>query len=187
MVGLGNPGAEYDGTRHNVGFAAVDQLAGRLQASFSARGRSAAVADGRSRSKGPFLLVKPLTYMNCSGEPLAMVLRDMGGQVEDLLAVVDDFNLDLGRLRLRDAGSDGGHNGLKSLIARLGTQDFARLRIGVGPLPARMPSEVFVLQRFKPAERAAVADTIERAAWAAEDWVNGIDAATLMNKYNGQP
>lgn len=185
VVGLGNPGDEYVGTRHNVGFDCVELLAERMRVSFRSRGGEAEVADGRSADP-PFVLLKPMTYMNRSGEPVRKALRDFGGEKADLLVVVDDFALDLGRLRVRASGSDGGHNGLKSLIQSLGGQDFARLRIGIGQPPPRMPAEVYVLQRFRPVERKDVRESVEVAAEAAEEWIRGADVQSLMNRYNGR-
>jgi PTH1 family peptidyl-tRNA hydrolase len=186
LAGLGNPGSEYDGTRHNVGFAVLDEVATRLRTSFRSRGAIADVADLRSAAATPCVLVKPMTYMNRSGEPLARVMRDLELAAAPLLVVVDDFAIELGRLRLRAAGSDGGHNGLKSVAASLRGQEYARLRIGIGPCPERMPSEVFVLQRFKPAEREAVEEAVARGADAAEDWLRGATLEQLMARYNAK-
>ncbi|MBI4878506.1 MAG: aminoacyl-tRNA hydrolase [Planctomycetes bacterium] len=186
VVGLGNPGGEYEGTRHNIGFAAVDLLARRLKASFRPRGAECALADGRGREAGPFLLVKPLAYMNRSGEALRKIFADLDGSIEETLVLLDDFNLDLGRLRLRAAGSDGGHNGLRSLIERFGTERVPRLRLGIGPPPARLPAEVYVLRRFWPWELEEVDEMVARAADAAQEWIGGEDVETLMNRYNRQ-
>lgn len=186
IAGLGNPGSEYDDTRHNVGFAVLDELASRWRCEFRMRGSIASVVDRRHDPRRPCVLVKPLTYMNRSGEPLAKLLREFESTASDLLVVVDDFALELGRMRLRPSGSDGGHNGLKSIHSALHGQEFARLRIGIGPCPERMPSEVFVLQRFKPAERDAVADSVARAANCVEDWLSGSLLEQLMNRYNSK-
>jgi PTH1 family peptidyl-tRNA hydrolase len=183
VVGLGNPGEEYVRTRHNAGFLVVDALAGRLGAAFRRRGADADVADGRGRER-PFLLMKPLTFMNRSGEPMRAVSRDLDLALADTLVVLDEFQLDLGRLRVRAGGSDGGHNGLKSVIASFGTTEVPRLRVGIGPLPERMPPEVFVLRPFKPAERKTLEEVVERAADAATDWIDGATVETLMNRYN---
>lgn len=184
VAGLGNPGEEYVGTRHNVGFAAVDRLAGRLGATFRIRGGKVAVADGRERPRHPFLLLKPMTFMNLSGEPLRMALSDLGGRPSDLLVLLDEFQLELGQVRIRGHGSDGGHNGLTSVIARLGTQRIPRLRMGIGPPPRRMPVDVFVLKRFPAADLEDVEEMVERAAEAAQEWVEGADLDSLMNRYN---
>lgn len=185
VCGLGNPGPEYEGTRHNVGFATLDEIASRCRASFKKRGTTGAeIVDLRTDPRQPGLLVKPMTFMNRSGEPLAKLMSEFEVAPSDVLVVVDDFAIDLGRLRLRGSGSDGGHNGLRSIAACLKSQDYARLRVGIGPCTPRMPSEVFVLQRFRPGERDAVTDAVVRAADAAEDWLRGEPVDALMNRYN---
>lgn len=185
MCGLGNPGSEYEGTRHNVGFAVVDEIASRCRATFKKRGTTEAeIVDLRKDPKCAGLLVKPLSFMNRSGDPLAKLMLEFGATPEEVLVVVDDFAIDLGRLRLRESGSDGGHNGLRSIASALKSQEYPRLRVGIGPCPPRMPSEVFVLQRFRPAERDAVTEAVVRAANAAEDWLRGERFDALMNQYN---
>ncbi len=185
VAGLGNPGEEYTGTRHNVGFEVIDRLASRHRLTARPRGGVATVAECKDGKAGPFLLVKPLTYMNRSGGPLRMVMKDFMVEPSDVLVVVDDIHLELGRLRLRATGSEGGHNGLRSITDALGTRDYGRLRVGVGPAPDRMPWETFVLQRFKPADRQAAAEAFDRAADAAEDWLDGTPVESLMSRYNG--
>ncbi len=184
VAGLGNPGDEYTGTRHNVGFDVIDRLASRRRVDLRMRGGVAAVASSDSKA-GPFVLVKPLTFMNRSGGPLRMVLKDFMAEPKDVLVIVDDFHLELGRLRVRASGSEGGHNGLRSITDSLGTRDYPRLRIGVGPAPERMSWEAFVLQRFKPADREGASEAIDRAAEAAEEWIDGTTVETLMTRYNG--
>lgn len=177
VFGIGNPGPEYDGTRHNVGFRVVDALLAR------ARARAGRLPDldaegAETRLAGrPALLVKPLTYVNRCGPVLAAIRAREAVPLERLLVVVDDFHLPLGRLRLRRGGSDGGHNGLASIVASLGTEGFPRLRVGVGARGAA-PAEAFVLSRFPPAERGAVERAVERAADAVEAWIRlGLDRA----------
>ena len=186
VVGLGNPGDKYVGTRHNVGFDVVDRLADRLDLGFRDRGGEALVADGRHADPS-CLLVKPMTYMNLSGEPLRKVLRDLEGEPSACLVVSDDFNLDLGRLRVRKGGSDGGHNGLKSIIAQLHTDQFPRLRVGVGPPPGRMPVEVFVLRPFEVDQQKDVKAAVTRGMDAARDWLEGASVQDLQNTYNRAP
>lgn len=162
VIGLGNPGSEYDGTRHNIGFAAVDEAARKLAADFRAgRGEYAlAEMDGA-------VLVKPLTYMNNSGIAVADVLERYALSARDLLVICDDFHLPLGTLRLRRKGSDGGHNGLGSIIYQLRSDDFPRLRCGIAPedLPAGNESKRrFVLGQFTPAEQDSAAKLARRAA-----------------------
>jgi PTH1 family peptidyl-tRNA hydrolase len=182
VVGLGNPGAKYEGTRHNVGFAAVDLLAKRhnLQWQAAPRGIEALVANWRI---GGAILVKPLTFMNLSGTAVVGLLQFYKIEVPDSLVLVDEVQLETGRVRIRPEGSAGGHNGLKSLIASLGTNQFPRLRVGVGRGDGRRDLADHVLARFEPHERSVVDDAIERAANAAELFIaEGVPAA--MNRYN---
>nr|MBA2570220.1 aminoacyl-tRNA hydrolase [Chloroflexota bacterium] len=146
VVGLGNPGRQYEATRHNVGWMVLDRIADRAGWSGRAKARdAAAVARGRHGDLD-LVLVKPTTYMNLSGLAVRKVLARERAPLEDLLVVVDDFALPLGRLRLREEGSAGGHNGLRSIIAEMGTQRFARLRVGIGE-PSRQAVD-HVLSRF---------------------------------------
>ena len=185
IVGLGNPGQTYRGTRHNVGFEVIQLLAERRQASM--RDRFVNPADGRPAAVGAdyrldaetVKLVMPLTMMNESGE----ALRAVGAAAPDLLIVCDDVNLPLGTIRLRPEGSDGGHHGLLSCLQVLGSEQVARLRIGVGA--QELPRELhdFVLSPFRSAERPVIKQVIEQAADACETWVKeGIEMA--MNRYN---
>ena len=182
IVGLGNPGRKYDGTRHNVGFDVVDALARRHGAEWEAapRGIEALVARWRTADS---VLVKPLTYMNLSGGAVVPLLQFYKIDPVDLLVLVDEVHLDLGRLRIRRSGSAGGHNGLKSLIASLGSQEFARLRIGVGRGDGRRDLADHVLAKFDADERATVAEMVDRSADAVELFViEGI--GPVMNRYN---
>jgi PTH1 family peptidyl-tRNA hydrolase len=184
IVGLGNPGEKYRGTRHNVGFAVVDELARRFQISgFEQAPFDALVARWRRPDDEPVLIAKPLTYMNASGEAVGALLRYFKVDVPDLLVVVDEVQLPLGRLRARVRVSAGGHNGLKSIVAHLG-EDFSRLRIGVGRGDARRDLADHVLARFDKDEAAEVERMIGRAADAAETFItSGI--AAVMNGFNG--
>ena len=188
IVGLGNPGRRYAGTRHNVGFDVLDLLARRHGAEWTMapRGIEAVVAAGFSRTapeNGKLLLAKPLTFMNLSGHAVGDLLRFFKIELPGLFVIVDDVNLELGRLRARAGGSAGGHNGLKSLIAQLGTEAFARLRIGVGRGDQRCDLSDHVLAKFEPEERPIVAEAVERTADAAELFVtDGIEL--VMNRYN---
>lgn len=182
VVGLGNPGAKYDGTRHNVGFAAVDLLAQRHSLHWEAapRGIEALIANWRM---GGAILAKPLTFMNLSGQAVVGLLQFYKIPVEEQLVIVDETQLDAGRLRIRPEGSAGGHNGLKSMIASLGTIGFPRLRIGVGRGDTRRDLADHVLARFEPEERSLIEDAIARAADTAELFIaDGVLAA--MNRYN---
>ena len=182
VVGLGNPGAKYADTRHNVGFAAVDLLAKRhgLQWESAPRGVEALVANWRA---GGAIFAKPLTFMNLSGQAVVPLLQFYKIELADLLVLVDEVQLETGRVRIRPEGSAGGHNGLKSLIASLGTLGFPRLRIGVGRGDTRRDLANHVLARFEPDERSVIDDAIARAADAAELFIaDGVPAA--MNRYN---
>ena len=182
IVGLGNPGRRYEGTRHNVGFDVVDQLAKAHHADWEAapRGIDALIARWRAAD---VVLAKPLTFMNLSGAAIVGLLQFYKVDLNDLLVVVDDVNLELGRLRTRTGGSAGGHNGLKSAIAQLGTEEFARMRIGVGRGDAQRDLADHVLTKFDRDEREDVAAAIGRSADAVELFVaEGI--GPVMNRFN---
>src|SRR5262245_35958688 len=182
VVGLGNPGLKFDGTRHNVGFAAVDLHAKRHVAQWEAAPRGAPGLIGRWRA-ADVVLAKPLTFMNLSGEAVVALLHFYKIDVPDLLVIVDEAQLETGRIRIRPEGSAGGHNGLKSVIASLGTMAFPRMRIGVGRGDDRRDLADHVLARFDPDERVIIGDAIARAADAVEVFVaDGISSA--MNRFN---
>jgi PTH1 family peptidyl-tRNA hydrolase len=182
IVGLGNPGPKYAGTRHNVGFEVIDYLAaapgcGPFRSKFQAQ-----VAELKEAGE-QVLLVKPETFMNLSGRAVRQVVDFYKVPPADLLIVSDDFNLPLGKLRARAKGSHGGQNGLRDIQQQLGTDEYARLRVGVGQ-PGPGEAVDFVLSRFKPAERKAVEEAVAKAADAALVWVRGgIEAC--MNRANG--
>ncbi|MXY25363.1 MAG: aminoacyl-tRNA hydrolase [Acidobacteria bacterium] len=182
IVGLGNPGRQYLGTRHNVGFGVVDLLAERFGLAFEAAPADAVMA----RQRGPearVMLAKPLTYMNRSGWAVQELQHYYRIEPEALLVVADDVNLPLGKLRARPEGSDGGHNGLSSIIASLGTFGFARLRLGVGRGDERRDLANHVLARFERDEMETVEEMIERAADAVETFIaDGIEKT--MNRFN---
>lgn len=183
IVGLGNPGRAYERTRHNVGFDVLDALAGRLGVEFRKR-LLASVQTAEARIGGAaVLLVKPQSFMNASGPPVASLARKKGVAPQDLVVVVDDVDLPLGKLRIRPKGSAGGHNGLKSLVAHVGSDEFVRVRVGIGrPVPGEMVDHV--LSRFRPEEREVMAEAVARAADAVERIVaEGADRA--MNEFNG--
>jgi len=180
VVGLGNPGRKYAGTRHNVGFEVVDALAARHRLEWEGAPAEALMAKWRSAGA---LIVKPLTFMNLSGYAVGDLLRYFKVDLADLLVIVDEAQLELGRLRTRASGSAGGHNGLKSLIEQLGTEQFARLRVGVGRGDARRDLADHVLATFDKDEEAVVSDAISRAADAAEVFV-GEGIAPMMNRFN---
>jgi PTH1 family peptidyl-tRNA hydrolase len=180
IVGLGNPGDEYRDTRHNVGFMVADTIAKRHALGWRHRDQ---VLLAKNFGADAFLVAKPLTYVNCSGDVVGELMRYYGVGPEDLLVIVDEAALPFGRLRARARGSAGGHNGLKSIIERLETTEFARLRLGVGRGDPRRDLADHVLARFEPGERAELEAFIARAADAAEMFaVEGIEK--VMNQYN---
>jgi PTH1 family peptidyl-tRNA hydrolase len=182
IVGLGNPGRTYGGTRHNVGFDVVDTLAGRFHAVWEPAPKGLEALTARVRVPDT-LLAKPLTFMNLSGAAVVGLAQFYKIELPALLVVVDDVNLELGRLRARAAGSAGGHNGLKSIIGALGSDAFARIRIGVGGGDPRRDLSGHVLGRFAPEERTIIAEAVGRSADAAELFVaEGI--APVMNRFN---
>jgi PTH1 family peptidyl-tRNA hydrolase len=190
VAGLGNPGAQYRGTRHNVGFDVVDLLAARrdLSGAFAAMKSEAVGARWRRPAEtgeagSDVWLVKPLTFMNVSGVAVGEIVRYYDIALADVLIVCDDVNLPLGRLRARGSGTEGGHNGLRSVAEHLGTIDYARLRVGVGRGDERRDLASHVLARFEPEERPGVEQAIARAADAVEMWVfDGL--ARMMNTFN---
>ena len=180
IVGLGNPGAKYHGTRHNIGFSVLDVLGRRAGADFVASPADALMVRWRDRDA---LLVKPLTFMNLSGEAVSALMRYFKLDLADILVIVDEVQLPVGRLRARPSGSAGGHNGLKSMVAHVG-EGFSRLRLGVGRGEARQDLADHVLARFETSEAAEVEHMTDRAADAAETFIaSGIEA--VMNEYNG--
>jgi PTH1 family peptidyl-tRNA hydrolase len=182
IVGLGNPGTQYKGTRHNIGFAVIDEIARRASVGFESAPADALIAKWR-RPDEAALLAKPLTFMNLSGQAVGEIARYFKVDVPDLLIVVDEAQLPLGRLRARARGSAGGHNGLKSVIAHLG-DEFPRLRIGVGRGEQQRDLADHVLSRFEKDEAAEVERMTARAADAAEMFItSGIEA--VMNAFNG--
>jgi PTH1 family peptidyl-tRNA hydrolase len=181
IVGLGNPGDKYVSTRHNLGFGVVDLLKGENDFQKSSRKFQLC---GTSISSFDIDLLKPLTYMNRSGNAVREYALSKNIAPEEILVICDDFNLPLGRLRLRQSGSDGGHNGLISVIEKLESRNFPRLRLGIGPIPENMLSEDYVLDRFSEDEEPVVQEMLKRARQAVIAWiVEGFSlAAAHFNK-----
>ena len=184
IVGLGNPGREYRDTRHNVGFMVVDEIARRYHltpATAPAQVPDAVIA--KKFGEPSFMLARPLTFVNRSGDAVAALTRYYDIAMADLLIVIDEAALPFGRLRARARGSAGGHNGLKSCIERLGTMEFSRLRLGVGRGDARRDLADHVLSKFEADEQSVLGEVIARAADAAEMFAaEGIEK--VMNTYN---
>ena len=182
IVGLGNPGRKYAGTRHNVGFEVLDVLAGRWKVDWESAPRGIEGLVARDRVADT-LLAKPLTFMNLSGPAVVGLLQFYKIEAPDLFVIVDDVNLELGRLRARAAGSAGGHNGLKSIIGALGSDAFARMRIGVGGGEPRRDLSGHVLGRFAPDEQPVIDEAVSRSVEAAELFIReGI--TPVMNRFN---
>jgi PTH1 family peptidyl-tRNA hydrolase len=185
VIGIGNPGVDYEGTRHNIGFRVCDELASRGKVSFSKAPYPAKVAEVQVKN-AILSLVKPLTYVNLTGE-LVGPLKSQHGELdpETLMVVVDDADLPLGRIRIRAKGSSGGHNGLKSIIEHLGGDNFPRLRVGIGR-QSGAPLREHVLSPFDKAEQPVVDEVTRRAADAVTCWaLSGI--TVCMNQFNREP
>lgn len=182
LVGLGNPGRQYAGTRHNVGFVLIDMLAVRLEAR-GMRLQSDALVTTAQYEGHKVLLAKPQTYMNLSGKSVQSLARFYKAKLDRLLVAHDDLDLPLGTIRLRPGGGPGGQKGVASTIETLGSQDFSRLRIGIGRPPGRMDPAAYVLQEFSKREMEALSAVLGRAADAALAFVrDGIEPA--MNRFN---
>jgi PTH1 family peptidyl-tRNA hydrolase len=194
VAGLGNPGSEYVGTRHNVGFEVVDALAEKLgwcgPGEFDRLARSkfdALTFDGgieTAKGNVKLLLMKPMTYMNLSGRSLAAAARFYKVKPDACLVILDELQLPAGVMKLKANGSDGGHNGLKSVAAELATKNYPRLRLGIDPPPPRHPGKDYVLGKFTPEQRPKIDDAVKKATAAVVTWADqGAEAA--MNAFNG--
>lgn len=187
IAGLGNPGPDYARNRHNIGFQCVDLLARRHAIDLSRMQQRARLGSGwitRGPQRVKVLVVKPLTFMNASGQAVGPLAKYYQIEPQDLLVVHDDLDLASGMLRLRANGSSGGQNGIKSIIERLGSQDFHRARVGIGRPPGRMDPADYVLQDFSAAEEEVFTPLRQTICDAIECWLfEGIEAA--MNRYNG--
>ena len=182
IVGLGNPGTRYRSTRHNLGFRCLDRMA--LKWEIHSSDRRAKVVLGRGHHSGQeVVLAKPRTFMNNSGEGIVYLLARFGAQPSDLLIVYDDMELPLGRLRIRTSGSDGGHQGIRSIIAALKTQEFPRLRVGIGPPPPGHDPISHVLGRFSEEESTVIAKAVKEVV-AAVDCLLEENIDVAMNRFN---
>lgn len=186
IVGLGNPDRQYLNTYHNLGFMAADSAAERLGAAFSAEKCMATVAETRVDGQ-KILIAKPLTYMNLSGESVALITSYYKISLQDLLVIYDDFDLPAGTVRIREKGSAGTHNGMRSIISKLGTENFARIRIGFKPSGGSdVPLIKLVLSAISQEQRAVTDKAIAAAGAAAAEFASGCSVEQLMRKYNGQ-
>lgn len=185
VVGLGNPGNQYSGTRHNVGFDVIGELSRRFNGGTPQTKYKAELVDIRIGSE-KVLLIAPMTFMNCSGESVIQFVNFYSPDLEDLVVVCDDMNLPGGRIRWRAKGSAGGQKGLSDIINRLGSNQFPRLRIGIGRPPGRMDTTSWVLGRFREEERPDQELAMVRAADSVEKWVlEGLNP--VMNEFNRDP
>lgn len=183
IVGLGNPGKEYEGTRHNAGFDVIDRLADQYHISVEERKHRAFCGKGVIGGQ-KVVLVKPQTYMNLSGESVRSVVDYYKIDEEsELLVIFDDISLDVGQIRIRKKGSAGGHNGIKNIIAQLGTTEFQRIKVGVGEKPKHYDLADYVLGHFSKGEREIMSEGYERAVKAAELIAAGL-IEEAMNEYN---
>jgi len=194
VVGLGNPGREYVGTRHNVGFEVIDRLAEKLgwvaAGEFDRMARTkfdGLLYDGSlARTSGEserLVLLKPTTYMNLSGQAVQATMGFYQMKPDDVMVVLDDLALPCGKLRIRPGGSDGGHNGLRDIQRALGTNEYPRLRLGIDAPPPPVPGKQYVLGKFSPEQRKLVDPAVTRAASAIVTWIDrGIE--TAMNQFN---
>ena len=185
IVGLGNPGREYAETRHNIGFRVIYELANVHKISVSGVKYKALIGQGMINGK-KVILAQPQTYMNLSGEAVAPLMNYFKIEPQELLVIYDDLDLVPGKLRMRGSGSAGGHNGIKSLIDCLGTQNFSRIRVGIGRPEGQIPVRDFVLSKFFPDERPLVEQAIKQSVKGVEAWLElGLDKA--MNQINRDP
>lgn len=183
IVGLGNPGAKYENTRHNIGFRSVDTLAAKHGITVTKLEQRALVGGGTILGRR-VLIAKPQTFMNVSGDSVAPLAHFYKIPNEKILILCDDLDIPMGTLRMRKSGSSGGQNGMKHILQRLGTQEINRIRMGIGRPPGRMNPADYVLQPFKGEEEIAALEMTDRAVKAVEVWLtDGID--TAMNRYNG--
>ncbi len=182
IVGLGNPGREYELTRHNIGFMAIDELAKRWNISLNEQKFKGLFGAGFVNGE-KVILLKPLTYMNLSGESIRPLMDYYKIDVEDFIVMYDDLDIPVGKLRLRMKGSAGGHNGVKSTISHLGTQEFQRIRMGIDRPKNGMKVVDYVLGRFTTEETSGVNQSIEKAADACEEWLNK-PFLQIMNTFN---
>lgn len=183
IIGLGNPGKQYEKTRHNIGFRVIDEMCGRLNAP-PMQLKFNGVHTVIYRPEGKVMLVKPLTYMNLSGECIRPLMDYFDVEIDEIIVIYDDLDFSPGEMRLRQKGSAGGHNGMKSLIAHLGTDKFNRVRMGIGRPISGMKVSDYVLSSFSKEEAPLIEDTIKKSADACEAWIEK-PFSDIMNQFNG--
>lgn len=174
IVGLGNPGEKYENTRHNIGFMIISELANKLKLTFKKEGNC------EIAQKKDFILIKPLTFMNLSGKAVKKILNI--NEIDEFLVIFDDINLSLGQIRLRDKGSDGGHNGIKSIIAETGTNKFKRFRVGIDSNLNQRLSD-YVLAKFDNQEQKVISESIDFSVYLLEEYIFR-NYQNLLNKFS---
>jgi PTH1 family peptidyl-tRNA hydrolase len=182
IVGLGNPTREYEGTRHNVGFSVIYAISDKYNIKVDTKKHKALIGKGIIEGE-KVVLAMPQTYMNLSGESVRELLDYYKCDNEDVIVIYDDISLDVGKLRIRAKGSAGGHNGIKSIISHLGTQEFPRIKVGVGEKPARMDLADYVLGRFSKEEQPLIRESADKASDAVALMLRE-DISAAMNKFN---
>lgn len=184
IVGLGNPDKEYENTFHNLGFMSVDKTAEKLGVQFNKTKCKALIAEYKT-GKEKVLLVKPQTYMNLSGESVREILSYYKAELSDLIVIYDDYDLNKGALRIRESGSAGTHNGMRNIIKMLGSENFARIRVGFKPTtPVQIPLIDLVLSGIKSEDRQLFEQITTLAGLAGADFANGVSVQQIMQKYN---
>lgn len=183
IVGLGNPGARYEGTRHNIGFAVLDRVAQKLGIAIAREKWNALIGEGRY-SGDKVILVKPQTFMNLSGKAVKQVMDFYHVEAQDVLVLVDDIDIHLGTVRIREKGSAGTHNGLRSIVKEIGSDEFLRIKVATGHRPASWDLADFVLARFADEEQTTMEEETEAAAEAVLAILDG-DVSKAMNTWNG--
>ncbi len=185
LICLGNFGGKYELTRHNMGFMFADNFAIKHDASFKFESRLRSEVAQFFLNSDKIIVVKPQTYMNLSGEALSLVKNFYKIENKDILVIYDDISLPLGKMRFRDKGSDGGHNGIKSITQHMGSTIFDRLKLGVGPQPEFLKSEVFVLQNFTDEQLKLISDSMPKFIEAVEFYLTNGDFQLCQSKFNG--
>lgn len=184
IIGLGNPGNKYEGTRHNIGFDIIDYIAKGTNVTLDSNKFKAQFGKGTYQGE-QFLLVKPQTFMNLSGEAIRPIIDYYKIDLSDCIVLYDDLDIDVGTIRLRQTGSAGGHNGIKSTIQHLGTKEFQRIRIGVGRPQNNIPIVKYVLQRFSEDEQPTMNKVIQHSSDACLSFIEGMKFSDVMSRYNG--
>ena len=183
IVGLGNIGKEYEKTRHNVGFMVLDKVAEDLGVNFKLRGCDSDFVQFKNEYDS-FILAKPRTYMNESGRAVKSLMKKYDAKIEDVLVILDDIDLEIGRIRVKENGSAGTHNGLKSIIRETGSQDFCRVRVGIGKQNEHEDLASYVLSQMKMTDAQKFG--LERAEQAVMDYIRGKSLGDIMGKFNGE-